>query len=461
MRTAARIILSSVALSCLFLSARRVEACSCVRERPTCAAFGSATAVFVGKVVGAKEQREYKGKDGVKKVFDVGEIYFQSEETFLGVKSPRVVIHSGTGGGDCGYWFERGKRYLVYAYGDSPKSLGTNICTRTRSLDDAEEDLTFLRSLPRQGVGARIYGQVVEPAKDPPSKERRAPKPLAGIVVKAEGRRSYEAATDAEGKYELAGLEPGVYKVRAVLPEYYYTDEFSVRDVKVNDRGCAEERFFAQNDSRIRGRVLQPDGRGSPKAMVAIVPVDSSDKMSWTQTDHTWADENGYFEFGQIPPGRYLIGTNIGESPDSEHPYPRTFYPGVTERSQARVIEVGLGQKLKDLDIQLPAPLTEGVVSGAVTWLDGRPAAHAEVYLEDVNYPGWCVNGCSTRADAQGRFALRGFVGYTYRVEASAEKTVEGKRQRMRADSPTLTLAGDPVEVKLVLSVPDKDDPDK
>ncbi|MDT7604437.1 MAG: hypothetical protein QOF61_2434, partial [Acidobacteriota bacterium] len=271
MRTTAKLTLPSVALFCLFITAGRVEACSCVPERPTCEAFGSATAIFVGKVVGAKEQREIKDENGVKRIFDVGEIYFQQEESFLGVKTPRVTIHSGTGGGDCGYWFERGKRYLVYAYGDSPKSLGTNICSRTRPLDAAGEDLTFLRGLPRQGGGVRIYGQVVEALQDPSMKNWRTPHPLAGVVIKAEGHRNYEAATDAEGKYELTGLEPGKYKVRALLPDYYYSDEYSVREREVNDRGCAEENFFAQNDGRVRGRVLQPDGRGSPKAMVSII----------------------------------------------------------------------------------------------------------------------------------------------------------------------------------------------
>lgn len=39
-------------------------ACSCIGEQPTCEAFGSSRAVFVGKVTGAKEQREVKNEDG-------------------------------------------------------------------------------------------------------------------------------------------------------------------------------------------------------------------------------------------------------------------------------------------------------------------------------------------------------------------------------------------------------------
>ena len=81
-------------------------ACTCRDERPPCEEFGSAKAVFIGKVIGAREQRREREEDGSTTTYDVGEIYFKVEEPFLGVaKGTRAVIHSGTGGADCGYWF--------------------------------------------------------------------------------------------------------------------------------------------------------------------------------------------------------------------------------------------------------------------------------------------------------------------------------------------------------------------
>lgn len=94
----------------LLVAGERVSACSCVEKGPPCAAYGNAQAVFVGKVVGGKEQRDSTDENGQRVKYDVGEIYFQVEESFLGVKGTRVVIHSGTGGGDCGYWFRHGGR---------------------------------------------------------------------------------------------------------------------------------------------------------------------------------------------------------------------------------------------------------------------------------------------------------------------------------------------------------------
>ena len=205
----------------------------------------------------------------------MGEIYFSVEQSFLGVKSSRVVIHSGTGGGDCGAWFIKGQRYLVYAYGDSMTTLSTNICTRTRELEDADEDLTFLRTMPRKGSGVRIYGTVVAAvAKDPKSSDWRKPIPLSGVTVKVEGKRTFDAVTNADGEYELTGLPPGRYKIDAKLADYYYRSDYWVREIEVADRGCAQASFMAQNDSRITGRVLQPDETGLPRVPVELIPVD-------------------------------------------------------------------------------------------------------------------------------------------------------------------------------------------
>jgi len=55
-----------------------------------------------------------------------------------------VVLFTGRGGGDCGYRFEVGEDYLVYAYDSGGTALGTNICQRTTLMSGGADDLRIL-----------------------------------------------------------------------------------------------------------------------------------------------------------------------------------------------------------------------------------------------------------------------------------------------------------------------------
>jgi hypothetical protein len=57
----------------------------------------------------------------------------------------QAVISTGYGGGDCGFPFVQGERYLVYA--DRFEGfLSTGICGRTAAITDAKSDLDYLAS---------------------------------------------------------------------------------------------------------------------------------------------------------------------------------------------------------------------------------------------------------------------------------------------------------------------------
>lgn len=47
-------------------------------------------------------------------------------------------VRSGVGGGDCGYAFDVGKTYLIFAYQEKPNKFVTNHCTRTRTIKKAK-----------------------------------------------------------------------------------------------------------------------------------------------------------------------------------------------------------------------------------------------------------------------------------------------------------------------------------
>lgn len=438
-------------------SVERVLACSCASERPVCEAFGASNAVFVGKVIGAK-QRKTTNYDGVQETWDVGEIYFQVEEAFHGVKKgTRVTISSGTGGGDCGYWFKRGKTYLIYGYGDAKKGFGTNICTRTREISGASEDLEFLRNLPPEDSGARIYGKVAETVKNPDEEGWRQFKPLFGISLTIQNTRNpkiiYKAETDIEGNYEVTGVPAGKYKIIPSIPKNTIISEYSTQEFEVNDRGCAELSFQVQNNSLIKGKVVDSEGKPVQNIRVEMIPEKQKTKPHGLGDDTALTDENGNFEFETIPAGSYFLAVNYIDAPDADAPFPTTFYPYALEKSEAIPLQIEKGQKIGNIVFRLPPRLIEKKVYGSVFWEDGNPSTEVNIYLEDTERLGWCVNGCFSKTDKQGNFILSGYFGRSYRIRASGEKFINGQQKEFFAELLTFTMKEDIPSFKVILNL--------
>ena len=122
----------------IVLSASDIFACSCVPqgnesiETQVKEAYTNSTAIFVGEVVEVIEKPN---------TF-ITQVKFKNVKSWKVEFKDAISITTGRGGGDCGYNFEVGKKYLVYADGDKNK-LRTNICTRTSAFE-SNEDIAFL-----------------------------------------------------------------------------------------------------------------------------------------------------------------------------------------------------------------------------------------------------------------------------------------------------------------------------
>ena len=121
------------------------RACTCGTPGSPQEGFGRSKAVFVGTVMRVDENsmkpRHYK--------FHVKSVTFEVEESWRGVDTTHFTIQTGWGGGDCGYRFEEGKQYLVYAHQFTDIPFFTGICSRTTALASATEDLNYLQTLPK------------------------------------------------------------------------------------------------------------------------------------------------------------------------------------------------------------------------------------------------------------------------------------------------------------------------
>ena len=130
----------SVALSTM---ASSVHACSCAPRPQAAEALKRATVVFQGTVI------------DITPIFSLGgrhlsgyNVKFEMKNRWKGLSSKWLVVQTGTTGGRCGVEFRINEDWLVYAHGK--EILVTSICTRTRRVSEAKEDLQAL-GLPLTG----------------------------------------------------------------------------------------------------------------------------------------------------------------------------------------------------------------------------------------------------------------------------------------------------------------------
>ena len=95
-------------------------------------------AVFVGEVTEIIAPKTASGEEAW-----TAEVRFKVLQTWKGITTETVSVFTANRCCICGYKFEVGERYLIYAY-SSDKNLGTNFCTRTKTLSEANADLKVL-----------------------------------------------------------------------------------------------------------------------------------------------------------------------------------------------------------------------------------------------------------------------------------------------------------------------------
>jgi hypothetical protein len=91
--------------------------------------------VFVGTVTGEVSSSESSYFTRYK---------FRVIRAWKGVESEEVTVSTGTSGTLCGFSFELGGTYLVYAFGTTATGMGTNRCQRTTPFSENTEDLKYL-----------------------------------------------------------------------------------------------------------------------------------------------------------------------------------------------------------------------------------------------------------------------------------------------------------------------------
>jgi hypothetical protein len=482
MKVRSRVFLLTFLLIAVLCPERKLKASSRY-DPPVCEAFNWAKTVFVGRVVNATQKREnvYDDETDESSVYCSLELAFEVIESFSGAPSRFVTVWE-SGGENCeDLGYSPGEVYLVYAYGEEDGKLWAGDRTRSlgrvpfipfdnewsqqnyrATLKEYDEELKFLRGASREILsGARVFGFVRSSRNAPGRDVKDFTEYVAGVTIKIENdQRSLEVKTGADGKYEIQGLEPGVYRITAAPPEGFvpvrslrWRDFSKSWDKELSLRNCGCVNFVFEIDpvAMVNGRVI--DAEGKPMAGVAVsliserwreeAEIKDGDIKSY-QTLDSKTDEYGRYKIEKVAPGRYLLGVNVIR-PTPQSPYPRVFYPDVSDVKQAEVITVEPGKVAGQFDLRLTNKLEKHKIQGIVVWPDDTPVVGARIML--LHPDERLRRGYDATTDERGRFTIEGLKDYEYKVRVywRDDESSASEEEKMK-------FTGDVKDLKIMLS---------
>jgi 5-hydroxyisourate hydrolase-like protein (transthyretin family) len=400
------------------------SACSCAVGAPPCQAAWKAKAVFAGTVVDLTRDVMKPDSHGTVQVngYLGTHAVFEVTEAFLGMEGrpKRIEIRTGMGGGDCGYPFERGQRYVVYAEREADGALVASLCSRTAPVDRASADLAYLRGLAKTPPSGYVFGIAGSTEGEDRLNETLGiwtPPGVAGVTVMLTGQgKNGRMVTGADGMFRFDSLPPGKYAIS--VAKEGYAREFGAESLDVPAGGCAFAFERLAVDRRITGHLRTADGQPAANIPVQIVPTrpQHENELPFAVAEaRTGAD--GRYVIPNVRTGEYYLGINLARTPSKEMPYARTFFPGVEDPAAAGIVIVGRGPGVATYDFTIPAPQKQRPISGFVYWPDGRPAEKVSIMLEDIRWP-WQTNVVAATTGTDGHFEVSAFLGTAYRIHA-------------------------------------------
>ena len=273
--------------------------------------------------------------------------------TGLDADLKEIVIETGLGGGDCGYDFRRGQDYIVYASKKPDGGWNTGICTPTRLVESAAEDLKYFHQLAQASPAAEIRvtaWDVYGARSDDRSSARRYQARTSPSTGRAFTSRRSPIPRDATSSRACsqANIRSADRWKGTSLPG-------NLRPVKVHSKGCAEVALRLQLDRRVSGRIIGKDGQPVSGVTVEAVPTRPryENDLPWA-ADSSTTDENGRYELSHLATGDYYLGVSLSRTPTLKNPYTRWFYPGTEDPGAAGNVHVSDRPETLRFDLVLP-----------------------------------------------------------------------------------------------------------
>ncbi|HEV3196284.1 MAG TPA: carboxypeptidase-like regulatory domain-containing protein [Bryobacteraceae bacterium] len=220
----------------------------------------------------------------------------------------------------------------------------------------------------------RVEGSVVNAVTGQPVRKARL------TLMPAKGGEPIGGATDAQGKYALANVAPGMYRLQ-VSHDGYVAQNYGAKkpgeDQKGDPLDLAPGSVKTKVDlhmtplGAIMGHIHDENGDPVRQVEVGVMvyghgPAGKALQMrNSSQTDAT-----GEYRIFDLPPGKYYLRAkppsaqmptmvHVGES------YTTTYYPNSTQPTGAAAVDLAAGQEQRGLDFVLH-PISTASIRGRV-----------------------------------------------------------------------------------------------
>ena len=168
-------------------------------------------------------------------------------------KHPPDALDVWTTAGDCGYDFQLGETYLVYANDEEGADyFFTSTCMRTKRLSDAGDDLAYLYFYKNQPESSsRLEGFTTSDRKsqlamDPMHEPAGIGSPVGGVILQLKSDRlARYAESDAAGRFLFDGLPDANYELSVFAGGYPKSNQLLAgpRHLHIKEKSCARQIF--------------------------------------------------------------------------------------------------------------------------------------------------------------------------------------------------------------------------
>lgn len=451
-----RHILTGLIVTAALLTAGQtpVGACSCGGRGVACEAVWNSEAVFVGTVVSLGPEIDSERLVGTHRVSRRERVVrLKVTEAFRGVDVGDLTVRTAASSASCGFSFEAGRAYVVFADSDPfSGALTVSLCSSTGLVEQSAEELAYLRGPFRvpSDLGV-VRGTVVHYDRYDWVDHPAPSTPFPGAELRLEGySRAYTTTSGADGSYRFQ-VPAGDYRlfVRVRDGVYALSGNDGVSIALRDNRACAVGNVTVRPDSRIAGRLL--DGSGRPVPFMSVVLTRASDISAeplWGMTQ-ILTDERGRFEFRHIDPGRYVIG--VAEPHETRDVLDRVLWISPVGDGKPATVEVAAEQRLDVGGVRLPSGVATLALSGVVVDSDGKPVEGAEVRYTSGGSNA-IVDGAEATTGRNGQFSLSLIAGRSYRLLAYWRVPGPPPRRLLSATSDPFEAVGEIKPFRLVLT---------